>query len=249
MSSTRLSIFPCFFFSTGFSPDFLAWHSRPSLMSRLLSLSACYLLYQIQIKLCQTHSYYVPVPMSSWSVLCPEYTSLPSLSHLLDSYPAFRTWLGHLSLLKPLLTSTLPPSRQGRSSFPRTFTPPQTSLFSSTCRTHGSMSAFLTDCLLPLSLQCLGRSRPSVNLWVYRWWIDLSLGRAYPEVRSSYIPLCGFHSMSERALSQRRRKCNLPQCEESFFLVSRLVAIPGLCDLHCSPYIVTYEKIKYLNLA
>lgn len=50
--------------------------------------------------------------------------------------------------------------------------------------------------------------------------MDLLLGRTYPEVRSSYIPLCGFHSISERALSQRRRKYNFPECEESFFLVS-----------------------------
>lgn len=36
--------------------------------------------------------------------------------------------------------------------------------------------------------------------------VDLALGRAYSEIRSSYIPLCDLHSLLERVLSQRRRK-------------------------------------------
>lgn len=214
MSLTWLSIFPVFlFFPTRFSPDSLAGPLRPSLMWPLIICLPCYLLYQSQIKLCPPHPpnthtlpRYIPVPMSSWCVLCPERSFLPSLIHLLNSSPAFRTFPSHQRRLSHLHPSS---TQAGWSAFPRALTLPQTCLFPSTCHTLvmclPSCQATAFACVSAVA----GWEWHAVNLWMDGWiglWVEHILKLAI--AMSLFL-------VSQEPCHTKRRKYNFPHTVRS----------------------------------
>lgn len=147
--------------------------------------------------------------MSSWCVLCPERSSLPSLIHLLNYSPAFRTFPSHQHRLSHLHPSS---TQAGWSAFPRALTLPRTCLFPSTCHTLvmclPSCQAAAFACVSAVA----GWEWHAVNLGVDGWlcrWVEHILKSAV--AASLFV-------VSQEPCRKKIRKYNFPHTEESFFL-------------------------------
>lgn len=168
-----------------------------------------YLLYQNQIKLCQTHSAML-CPCTYELVVCA--LSRMYLFPLPDPFAKLLPSLQDLAW-PPLTKEAFPDSHSSskRAGLVILF------LVSSLCLRLVCFLALATYTIVPDSCLCLCLFSAWLGAgtqWILGWmdsWMDLSLGKAYPEITSSYILLCDLQSLYERALSQRRRKYNFPQ--------------------------------------